>query len=100
MPSNSSYTTYKLDSLAEIMAQVVKFGLDEFDGGEFCIVPEAVTNTIAYTVACFAAQHTKGGDRGIETSEAYLALQVNVPMPYAKRVILARAFINELGGEK
>jgi hypothetical protein len=88
---------YKIDTLADIIAQLVQFARDDYQNGVF---PEAVADNCAYVVACFVAQHTADGDAGVESREAFDALAVDRDMPFSERAALAHSFITSYGGEK
>lgn len=88
---------YNLDTLAEILAQIVHFARDDYQQG---VMPDESAWNAAYIAACFTAQHTLGGEEGVDTEHAYKALQVTEDVPYAARVGLAKAFILLYDGEK
>lgn len=87
---------YANDSLAEVIAQTVHFGRDDYKGET---LPESVAFSLAYLVSCFAAQHTVEGRHGVDTETGLAGLAVEREMPYPERVELARAFVKDLGGE-
>ena len=84
---------YTLNSLAEIVAQIVQFSMDNY-GGEDSIYPEDVKDNCAYITSCFVYQHTTA-DAGIAADEAATALKIGEFIPYADRVELARKWIAE-----
>lgn len=85
------------DSLAQIMAQVVEFGREDYKGST-SVIPDNIEWNIAYQAACFLAQYTVGGDDGVDTEVAYYGLEVNKDMPYEDRLKLAYKLIEEWGG--
>lgn len=92
---------YTLDSLAEIIAQIVDFSWDDYNP----IIPENVYPdnvgwNIAYVCACFLAQHTVEGHNGVDTEYAYNGLSVDSFMSYKERLKLAKKIINQMGGPK
>ena len=84
---------YTVDTLAEVIAQVVHFSMDDFSGSSDNEYPEQVAWNVSYQVACFLAQHTLHGGNGVETDVAMDLLQVGKFMPYIERVELARKAI-------
>ena len=85
---------YKLDSLAAIMAQVVHFAWDDY--GPYDELPEPNLRTVAYQIACFAAQHTTEGQHGVESEEALLGLRIRENISYEDRLAAATKFVATL----
>ena len=85
-------------NLADVIAQVVQFGLDDFQGEDE--VPESAVFNISYIVSCFLAQHTVEGRNGVGTEEAMEGMNVSEHMTYAERVELATKLIADFGGVK
>ena len=84
--------------LADVITQVVQFGLDDFQGDGK--VPEQAVFNISYIVSCFLAQHTVNGINGVPTEEAMEGMKLPHFMPYTERLELAKALIADLGGVK
>lgn len=90
---------YTLDSLAEIIAQVVDFSIGDF--GFEQELPEYHPLHLGFVVACFLAQHTKEGHHGVDTETGMVLLQTeDRTLDYPARVNLARKAIAEFGGVK
>ncbi|TAN03197.1 MAG: hypothetical protein EPN36_14460 [Rhodanobacteraceae bacterium] len=85
-------------TLPEVLAQIVTFSLEDHEdckGG----APEQVRWTVAFTCACFLAQHTvRGLQEGVAAWRAMDVLEITKDMPYEQRLTLAREAVLGFGG--
>ena len=84
-------STYSLDSLAAVIAQIVHFAHDDYEQSGF--LPEEVTWNIAYVVACFTAQHATLGKDGVHTEAALVGMKIAERMSYDERLRLAHLYV-------
>lgn len=89
-------TLYAITSLAQILAQIVHFGQDDYQ--QKTAIPEDTAWNLAYTCSCFLAQHTPRGQEGVDTEAAYVGLKATERMPYADRLALATALVAQWSG--
>ncbi len=87
---------YSLDTLAEILAQIVQFAQDDYQDQPGGPLPADIAWNVAYTCACFLAQHAAARPVSVETAVAYEGLEVARAMPYAERVALAAQLIGTI----
>lgn len=89
---NRNSKQYGYLSLARVIAQVIEYARNDYFPSE----PElGALESASFIAACFVAQYTKGGERGVEKAHAFAALQVDKNLSYSKRLELARAFVKE-----
>lgn len=87
---------YTLNSLAEIIAQIITFAYsDYYQGDGASELPEDIQWHISYIVACFLAQHTPKGDDGCCTETAMDVMQVCTYMTYNERLELAKVVVEK-----
>lgn len=87
---------YSLATLPEILAQIVQFAQDDYQDQRGSALPADVAWNVAYTCACFLAQHAAAGPVSVETAVAYEGLEIARAMPYAERVALAAQLIGTI----
>lgn len=97
-PAASFCKAYSLSTLPEILAQIVQFAQDDYQAKQPPALPDEIAWNVAYTCACFLAQHTADKPVSVAAAMAYEGLQVTTPMPYMDRVSLAAQLVGSVAG--
>lgn len=93
-------TEYDIDTLAGILAQIVHFARDDYNSQQSeTEIPHEVLWNVAYTCACFTAQHTEQGGEGVDTEHAFNVLLLDKDISYAERVRCAHKLVEMFGGQ-